>query len=35
MTWLLVALVVAGTVGVMLGILSEGTNARSRARGRT
>jgi len=34
MTWLLVTLVIAGAVGVMLGILSEGTNARTRARGR-
>ncbi len=34
MSWLLLALVVAGAVAVMLGILSEGTNARSRARGR-
>jgi hypothetical protein len=33
MTWLLVILVVLGAVGVMLGILAEGTNARRRARG--
>jgi hypothetical protein len=33
MTWLLVILVVVGTVGVMLGILAEGTDARRRARG--
>jgi hypothetical protein len=34
MAWLLVTLVVALAVGVMLGILAEGTNARTRARGR-
>jgi len=34
MTWVLVAVVIVGAVGVMLGILSEGTNARMRARGR-
>jgi hypothetical protein len=33
MTWLLVSLVVVGTVAVMLGILAEGTNARRRSRG--
>jgi hypothetical protein len=33
MTWLLVAIVVIGTVAVMLGILGEGTNARRRSRG--
>jgi hypothetical protein len=32
MTWLLVVIVVVGTVGVMLGILAEGTNARRRSR---
>jgi len=34
MTWLLVALVLAAAVAVMIGILAEGTNARTRARGR-
>jgi TRAP-type C4-dicarboxylate transport system permease small subunit len=34
MTWLLVTIVIAGAVAVMLGILAEGTKARSRARGR-
>jgi hypothetical protein len=33
MSWLLVALVVIVAVGVMLGILAEGTNARRRANG--
>jgi hypothetical protein len=33
MTWLLVVIVVVGAVAVMLGILSEGTNARRRSRG--
>jgi len=34
MTWVLVTIVIVGAVGVMLGILAEGTNARTRARGR-
>jgi hypothetical protein len=34
MAWLLVALVLVAAVGVMIGILAEGTNARTRARGR-
>jgi hypothetical protein len=32
MTWLLVVLVIVGAVAVMLGILGEGTSARTRAR---
>ena len=30
--WLLVVLVIVGAVGVMLGILAEGTNTRRRSR---
>jgi hypothetical protein len=32
MTWLLIVIVIVGAVGVMLGILAEGTNARRRSR---